>query len=149
VVSEKEFRQGLRDIGVRPGMTLEVHSSLSSFGHMESGVEAVIRALQEAVTQGGNIFMPALRLSREMDLSPSDREMGIVTKIKILEPDCERSAMGLIADTFRKMPDVCIGEGVFRTSGWGKNGGKAADGGLRYALEQGGRLCSSGWIFTN
>lgn len=47
--------------------------------------------------------------------------------------------MGVIADTFRKKPDTYTGEGVFRISGWGKNGIEATKGGLDFALKNGGK----------
>ena len=138
MVTQKQIEQGLRDIGVTAGMSLEVHSSLSSFGTVEGGAEAVIGALKNVVTEQGSIFMPSLRLSRELELSEQDKAMGITVKIKVLEPDCDRSAMGIIADTFRKMPDTYTGDGVFRISGWGRHGSDVITGGLDYPLHNGG-----------
>lgn len=138
MIAQKQIEQGLRDIGVTAGMSLEVHSSLSSFGQVEGGAEAVIGALKNVVTEQGSIFMPSLRLSREPELTERDKAMGITVKIKVLEPDCERSAMGIISDTFRKMPDTYTGDGVFRISGWGRHGADAVTGGLDYPLHNGG-----------
>ncbi len=139
MLTSKELKQGLLDIGVREGMILEVHSSLKSFGYVMGGAGTVIQTIKEVVTDSGSIFMPALRLSKEQELTDWDKEMGITVKIKVLESDCEHSAMGAIADTFRKMPDTYTGEGVFRISGWGKHGKEAVSGGLDYALEHGGK----------
>lgn len=138
MVTQPQIEQGLRDIGVTAGMSLEVHSSLSSFGQVEGGAEAVIGALKSVVTEQGSIFMPSLRLSKELELTEQDKAMGITVKIKVLEPDCERSAMGIIADTFRKMPDTYTGDGVFRISGWGRHGADVITGGLDYPLHNGG-----------
>lgn len=138
MVTQNQIEQGLRDIGVTAGMSLEVHSSLSSFGQVEGGAEAVIGALKNVVTEQGSIFMPSLRLSRELELSEQDKAMGITVKIKVLEPNCDRSAMGIIADTFRKMPDTYTGDGVFRISGWGRHGRDVITGGLDYPLHNGG-----------
>ena len=63
MVTKKEFKDALIKLGVKKGMTLEVHSSLSSFGKLEGGAETVIDTLKEIVTSEGSIFMPALRLS--------------------------------------------------------------------------------------
>ena len=90
-------------------MTLEVHSSLSSFGELEGGAETVIDTLKELVTEEGSIFMPALRLSKELPLSEEDKKLGITVKIKVLPPDSDRTAMGIVADTFRKLPDTYTG----------------------------------------
>ena len=49
----------LRDLGVEPGETLLVHSSLSSLGWVAGGAQAVVDALREAVTDAGTLVMPA------------------------------------------------------------------------------------------
>lgn len=137
-ITKQEIISGLWGMGVRPGMELEVHSSLSSFGYVEGGAVTVIEALKEAVGSNGSIFMPSLRLSPNLPLSKADRELGLTLKLKILEPDNERSAMGLIADTFRHMPDVVTGEGIFRVSAWGKSSDKVSTG-FQYLLDNGGK----------
>lgn len=51
--------QGLQTLGVKKGMTLLVHSSLSSFGCYVCGAEiAVIQALCRSVGKQGTIMMP-------------------------------------------------------------------------------------------
>ncbi len=127
-----------RNIGITKEMTLEVHSSLSSFGYVEGGAEAVIEALVECVGESGSIFMPALRLSPPMELTEEDRKMGLTAKIKVLPEDAPRTDMGIIADTFRQRADVITGKGIIRTSGWGAHAEEAAKGGLHYAIHNGG-----------
>lgn len=83
--------------------------------------------------------MPALRLSKELELTEDDKKIGITVKIKILDPDTERTAMGIVADTFRKMPDTYTGSDTISTSGWGKHGREALTGGLDYAIHNGGK----------
>lgn len=144
MVTKEELRRCLSVLGVVPGMALEVHSSLSSFGQLEGGAMTVIDSLKELVTEEGSIFMPALRLSPELELSELDKKLGLTVKIKILEPECERTAMGLIADTFRRLPDTYTGEGVFRVSGWGKHGQEAVLGGLDYPIHNGGKALMLG-----
>lgn len=138
-ITRKDIVDGLKDIGVTPGMELEVHASLSSFGHVEGGAETVIAALKECCGPEGSIFMPALRLSPELALTEADRRLGITTKIKILPEDCDSSAMGIIADTFRAQPGTKTGTGVFRTSGWGRNADKAVESGLSHVIHHGGK----------
>lgn len=138
MITKKQIVAGLKDLGVKKDMELEVHSSLSSFGFVEGGAMAVIDAIKDAVGPNGSIFMPALRLSLELPLTEKDKQLGILRKIKILAPDNTRSAMGVIADTFRTLPDVFTGEGVFRISAWGKHATKA-DSGLDYLIHNGGK----------
>ena len=50
----------LRELGVRPGTVVLVHSSLSRIGFVEGGAEAAIAALVAAVTPGGTVLFPTL-----------------------------------------------------------------------------------------
>lgn len=129
----------LEEIGIENGMELEVHSSLSSFGYAEQGAETIISAIKECCGENGSIFMPSLRTSHEMELTEKDRELGIITKIKILPENCDRSGMGIISDTFRKQSDTQTGEGIYRISGWGRNAHMAVKGGLDYVIHNGGK----------
>ena len=84
MVTKEMLKNALTQLGVEKGMVLEVHSSLSSFGELEGGAETVINTLKEIVTEEGSIFMPALRLSRELPLTEEDKKLGITVKIKVL-----------------------------------------------------------------
>ena len=112
-ITKEELKTALQKLGIEKGMTLEVHSSLSSFGELEGGAETVIDTLKELVTEEGSIFMPALRLSKELDLSEEDKKLGITVKIKILEADAEKTAMGILADTFRSRMFLGIDDSLF------------------------------------
>lgn len=138
-VSRQQLNDSLIALGIKPGMTLEVHCSLSRFGELEGGALTVIDTLKELVTEEGSIFMPALRLSEELPLTDEDKELGITVKIKILESDADRTAMGIVADTFRKMQDTFTGPDTISTSGWGKHGKDALTGGLDYPIHNGGK----------
>ena len=138
-MNKQDLIKAFRGIGIEKGMALEVHSSLSSFGHVEGGADAVIDALMECVGEEGSLFMPALRLSPELPLTEEDKAMGITVKIKVLPENADRTAMGLIADTFRRRPDVVTSTGVIRTSGWGKHAQEALTGGLDYVINNGGK----------
>lgn len=138
MVTKAELKHALRGLGVEKGMILEVHSSLSSFGELEGGAMTVIDALKELVTDEGSIFMPALRLSRELAPTDADRQLGITVKIKVLDPDAPTTAMGVVADTFRQLPDTVCGRDTISTAGWGKFAREALTGGLDYAIHHGG-----------
>lgn len=58
-IDKKEIFEGLRQIGVTPGMSIMVHSSLRAFGWVVGGPEAVIAALMDAVGPQGTILMPS------------------------------------------------------------------------------------------
>lgn len=142
-VSKQDIIEGLLDLGLQAGDEIEVHSSLSSFGYVDGGAGTVISALKETVSNNGSIFMPSLRLSKEMPLTEQDKLLGITTKIQILPEDNEHSAMGVIADTFRKMPETVTNSGVFRISAWGKSADKVENG-LQYLLHNGGKALMLG-----
>lgn len=59
LVTEGELVDALRELGVEAGQTLLVHASLSSFGRMIGGEQAVIAALRTAVGPLGTIVMPS------------------------------------------------------------------------------------------
>ena len=126
------------NIGIESGTITEVHSSLKSFGYVEGGAETVISALKDVVGSDGSIFMPALRLSPELPLTDGDKKLGITVKIQILPEERERSAMGIIADTFRMQSNTVTGAGIFQISGWGNYAVEAAKGGLDYAIHNNG-----------
>lgn len=138
-MNKEELIAELKKAGLEEGMEIEVHSSLSSFGHIEGGAKTVIEALMECVTERGSIFMPSLCFGSELELTEEDKNMGITVKIKILPEDAPRTAMGIIADSFRQRDDVVTGAGVIRTSGWGAHKDEAAKGGLDYVIHNGGK----------
>lgn len=127
-VTATDFAHGLHQLGVTAGMALEVHSSLSQFGYLEGGAETIIDTLIEEVGVHGAIVMPAFCLSPNMPLTEEDGQLGLTTKIFIQSPQEERSAMGIVADTFRKRQDVLTGSGIFRVSAWGKDVDKHSTG---------------------
>ncbi|GMV82682.1 MAG: hypothetical protein AMXMBFR7_38660 [Planctomycetota bacterium] len=57
--SRAQLVRDLKRLGVKPGMDLMVHSSLSKVGPVAGGVETVIDALLEAIGARGTLLMPS------------------------------------------------------------------------------------------
>jgi aminoglycoside N3'-acetyltransferase len=62
-LTERELDRALRRVGVRPGMLVMAHSSLSAFGYIEGGARTVIDRLQAAVGGEGTLAMPTHTVS--------------------------------------------------------------------------------------
>jgi aminoglycoside 3-N-acetyltransferase len=58
-ITGRMLRRDLVAIGVEPGTTLIVHSSLSAIGWVLGGAPTVVRALLDAVGDAGNLAMPS------------------------------------------------------------------------------------------
>lgn len=121
IVTKSDIESGLRKLGIKAGFPMEVHSSLHSFGQVEGGAKTVIEALMQVVGDDGTIVMPSFRLSTPIPLNDTDKALGLTCKIKILEDDENRSGMGIVSDSFRNMPNIHTGDGIFRVSAWGKD----------------------------
>ncbi|NMB26146.1 MAG: AAC(3) family N-acetyltransferase [Firmicutes bacterium] len=59
-VTKQDIIKGLQELGLKLGDGLLVHSSLSSFGHVVGGADAVIDALLEVVGEEGIVLVPTL-----------------------------------------------------------------------------------------
>ncbi|WP_106766855.1 aminoglycoside N(3)-acetyltransferase [Paenibacillus faecalis] len=113
-VTIEDISKDLRNLGVKPGMTLLVHSSLKSLGGwVVGGVEAVIMALEEVLGDEGTLVMPTQspnltdpsiwrnpsadskwwQLIRDF-MPPYDKDFTLTT------------GMGQIPETFRKQAGV-------------------------------------------
>ena len=51
MVTKKQLKNALTELGIEKGMILEVHTSLSSFGELEGGADTVIDTLKELQEQ--------------------------------------------------------------------------------------------------
>jgi len=142
-LSKEDMLLGLQKLGVEEKMDIAVHSSLSSLSYVNGGAKTVIDAFKQAVGEEGSIFMPALRLSHDLPLDANDKQNGLIRKIRVLSDDEPRSAMGIIADTFRLMPGTLVGEGVFAASAWG-NHAKEIKHMFQYLIENDGKAVMIG-----
>lgn len=105
-----DLTAGLLQAGVKPGMTILVHSSLKSFGRwIVGGPAAVVLALEQALGETGTLVMPA----HSGDLSdpamwsnppvPEAWWPTIRERMPAYEPDLTPTrSMGAVAECFRK-----------------------------------------------
>jgi|SRR5450830_87268 len=61
-VTRTALTAGLARLGIVPGDTLFLHSSLKSLGYVEGGAAAVVHALQDAVGPQGTLLLPTYYL---------------------------------------------------------------------------------------
>ena len=92
-VTKEEIVAGLRDMGIKPGDLLQVHSALSAFGHVEGGPDAVIDALLECVAPDGTVMMPSFNHGRAdvYDINESPTTNGIIPDTFWRRPEAKRS----------------------------------------------------------
>ena len=62
-ITKDEITAKLRELGVKEGDTLMVHSSLSACGHIVGGAKTIVEALMEVVGETGNFFFPSFQRS--------------------------------------------------------------------------------------
>jgi aminoglycoside 3-N-acetyltransferase len=109
VMTKEDIKKGLRELGLKRGDIVGVHSSLSSFGYVEGGADAVIDALLEVVGKEGTIAMPTHSNNLErVELSSEEKAAGVSWLFKILpyNPEETPCTTGIIPETFRKRPGV-------------------------------------------
>ncbi len=114
-LTKEDIIEGLLEIGVVPGMTLEVHGSLSSFGFVVGGAQAVVDALLEVLGPSGTILMP---LHMGWNTEPSSWmyppiEVELIDKVRDSIPPFDKYGseaykMGAIVDNLRRREDVVI-----------------------------------------
>lgn len=120
--------EDLQALGVEKGMTLVVHSSLSSLGWVVGGPVTVIQALQKVVTPNGTLVMP----TQSGDYSepsywanppvPKSWWAKIRESMPAFDPELTPSrGMGVIAELFRTWPEVVrSSHPALSFAAWGK-----------------------------
>jgi aminoglycoside 3-N-acetyltransferase len=88
-VTREQIADALRELGLAPGDSVFVHSSLSRFGPVEGGAEAVCLAIIDAVGPEGTVLMPAFAFDYVKAENP------------VLDLERDPSCVGLIPETFR------------------------------------------------
>lgn len=87
-----DIRRALRQVGVKPGMLLMVHSSLSAFGYVDDGSAACLGALRGALGKRGTLAMPT--------------HSGNVLGRAPYDPATSPSLVGAVTEAFRRLPGV-------------------------------------------
>ena len=113
----ESLQRDLRALGLKPGMVVLVHSSLSAMGWVCGGAVAVIAALQGVLGSSGTLVMPAhspgLSEPGKWQNPPVPESWWPVIRENMPPFDpvlTPTYAMGIIAETFRKQ------RGVLRSS---------------------------------
>lgn len=83
----------LRALGIVPGDRIALHSSWRAIRPVEGGAEAVIDAIQQAITPHGTLIMPAFRdsLNEPFQLETTPSDCGLLTELFRRRPGVERS----------------------------------------------------------
>ncbi len=84
-LTKDQIIDGLKDLGLKQGDNVVVHSSLSSFGQVENGADTVIDAIVDAVGAEGTVVMPCFNYDPDIFVAGETP-----------------SVTGLITETFRK-----------------------------------------------
>jgi len=111
-VTKQDIKAGLHELGLRRGNDVGVHSSLSSFGYVEGGADAVIDALLETVGEEGTVVMPSYSTNRRLvELTEEEKALGVVRKEEWLPYDPKENPCwtGRICDTFWRRKNAVRG----------------------------------------
>ncbi len=121
-VTQGEIVAKLRELGIKSGDTLMVHSSISACGHIVGGAKTIIDALIEVVGEEGNFFFPSFQrsecflngaISARWDHRPAD--------VKRRDSESIRWVGTLPIEFMRLYPDAPRGEQISHSwTGWGK-----------------------------
>lgn len=113
IVSAAEIEAGLRELGVRGGDLLLVHCSLSSFGHVAGGEQAMVEALRVVAGRFGTIVMPSQswQLCDPDFLDDPTLDAAAREAMRSALPAYDTRltptrTMGRVAELFRTLPDA-------------------------------------------
>jgi aminoglycoside N3'-acetyltransferase len=139
-LTQKDIVDDLKRPGLDRGAAVEVHSSLSSIGFVEGGAQTVINALMDVVGEAGAIVMSAYLVTPLLPLTEEEKRKGIIAKVRMLDENANcKTGMGIIVDTFCKLPNTYLGKGIHRVCAWGHNA-KLHSQGYEYLLS------IDGWV---
>lgn len=97
VVTQQDIAEGLRQLGLAAGDVLFYHSSLSRFGAVAGGADAVVDAMLEVLGPAGTLAAPGFTFSLKdapnplVDLLHSPSEVGVISEALRARPGVRRS----------------------------------------------------------
>lgn len=123
-VKKEQILDDLKNIGVRSGDILLVHSALSKIGFVEGGPDALIDVFLEALGETGTLLMPSFQGGGEhkilcqgcvFDLRTSPSELGLLTEtfrkkkgvIRSVSPTHSTAGCGAMAEEILKDHHLC------------------------------------------
>jgi len=155
----RSLENDFRALGIRPGMTLLVHSSLSSLGWVCGGAMAVVLALESVLGAEGTLVMPTHSYAWS---DPAGWRNPAVPKgwaelcrneMPAFDPAwTPTSEMGAIPETFRGQPGVVrSGHPVVSFAAWGRHAAWITDDqSMDFAQGEGSPLARiydlNGWV---
>ena len=158
-ITRQSIIQDLLRLGVRPGMTIIVHSSLSALGWVCGGAPTVVSALMDVITEDGTIVMPTQTGNysdpANWSRSPVPQPWWeiIYEAMPAFDPLTTPSfKMGVIAENFRTTPGVVrSNHPQVSFAAWGKHAQQIiADHSLTYGLGEQSPLARiydlAGWV---
>jgi aminoglycoside N3'-acetyltransferase len=95
-INKNDLISDFKKIGMGPGMSVFVHSSLSNLGNIEGGAQSVVDSLKNVVGSQGTILMPGFTIRESMD-----KTLGYFEKEdKVFDSKKEEPLIGAIPRQF-------------------------------------------------
>lgn len=136
LIKKSDILTALHFLGVHPGQSLIVHTSLSSIGYVIGGAQTVIEALIETVGPDGTIMMPTQswkNLDPEAGVHPEVQQENWPL-IRDYWPAYDKAitptnTMGAVAEMFRQWPGTIRSDHPARSvAAWGRNAAYLTEG---------------------
>lgn len=129
LITKEKIIKDIQQLGVKPGDTLMVHSSLKSIGWVCGNEQTVVDAILETVTTNGTVIMSTQTTGNSEPSNwqappvPKEWWEEIRTHMPAFSPERTPSVgMGKIAECFRTYPDVKrSNHPMYSVAAWGKH----------------------------
>jgi len=100
-IGKRQIIKSLKELGIKQGDVILLHSSLSRIGNVKGGAETVIDAFLDVLGPEGTLIMPALFWKTSIEET--------INELGTFNPKTTPVTIGIIPETFRKR------EGVLRS----------------------------------